>query len=152
MLFLVFSIGHERYAIEGRQVVEVVPLVTLRPIAPAPDYVAGLLRYREHLVPVLDLRQLLQGQPCPARLSTRIILVHYRRQAGAQHTLGLIAERVTDTVTREPTDFAPAGITVDNAPYLGDMVMDEQGMVQCVRVGDLLPTSVHAALFPDAAE
>jgi chemotaxis-related protein WspB len=150
MLWLAFAVRTERYALESRQVVEVVPLVTLRRVPKAPDYLAGLLNYHSRLVPVLDLCQLLQGQPCPARLSTRIILVHYQRPNRPLQILGLMAERVTDTVTTDST--VPLGIKVDAAPYLGDMITDEHGMLQCVQVEHLLPAAVHALLFPDEAE
>jgi chemotaxis-related protein WspB len=150
MLWLVFAVGHDRYALEGRQVVEVVPLVTLRQIPKTPDYVAGVFNYRGRLVPVLDLCQLLQGRPCLARLSTRIILVHYQRHQSPRHILGLMAERVTDTPSTDRT--LPSGINVAEAPYLGNMATDEYGMLQYVHLEHLLPASVHASLFPDVGE
>jgi len=76
-MYILFSIGNDRYALDTSHVVEVVPRVELWQIPKAPAYVAGVLRYRGQLVSVLDLCQLMHGQPCPVRLSTRILLVHY---------------------------------------------------------------------------
>lgn len=149
MVFLVFAIGNERYVLESRQVVEVVPRVELWQVPKAPAYCAGVFIYRGTLVPVLDLCQLMHSRPCPPRLSTRIILVHYRGDDGPRHVLGLMAEHVTDTMTREPTDFAPLGMTVKDAPYLGDILTDEHGMLQRVRLEHLLPASVRATLFTE---
>jgi chemotaxis-related protein WspB len=42
MLFLVFQLGTDRYAIEAAQVVEVLPLVNAKHIPRAPRGVAGL--------------------------------------------------------------------------------------------------------------
>lgn len=152
MLLLLFHLGNDRCALESSQVMAVIPMVSLRKIPKAPDYVAGLLNYRGLLVPVIDLSQLTQGQPCQRRLSTRILLVNYLSQAGAPYVLGLLAERVTDTVKKEKTDFFSSGIKVQEAPYLGAIGIDEQGMIQCVRVEHLLPDSVRECLFAEATE
>lgn len=42
-LFLVFCIGNERYALQATDVVEVLPRLSLKPIARAPSWVAGCL-------------------------------------------------------------------------------------------------------------
>jgi len=147
MVFLLFSIGNNRYALESRQVVEVVPMVELWQVPKAPAYVAGMFAYRGKLVPVLDLCQLMHGQPCPARLSTRIILANYLCDNSTWRILGLMAEHVTDTITREPTDFAPFSLAVEDAPYLGEILTDEHGMIQRVRMEPLLSASARATLF-----
>ena len=66
---------------------------------------AGLFNYRGAPVPVIDLSQLTLGRPAARRLSTRIVLVHYPDESGGTHLLGLIAERATQTVRHEPSDF-----------------------------------------------
>ena len=76
MLFLTFTVGANRYAIDVTRVVEVVPRVELRKIPHAPAFLAGLLGYRGKVVPVIDLGLLLGITPCRDCLSTRIILVN----------------------------------------------------------------------------
>jgi chemotaxis-related protein WspB len=149
MVFLVFTIGEERYTLESAQVLEVVPWVTLLPRPGAPVYCPGMVNYRGTLVPVLDLCQLMHGRRCPPRLSTRIIMVHYPGDNATPLILGLLAEHVTDTLTKHPTDFVPRGTTVTDAPYLGDSVRDEHGMLQRLRLEYLVPASVRATLFTE---
>jgi chemotaxis-related protein WspB len=75
--------------------------------------------------------------------------VQYR--PGAQQTgqvLGLILEQATDTLRCDPADFKPYGLDNRQAPYLGPVREDAQGMMQWVRVNDLLDESVRALLFP----
>lgn len=152
MMYVLFSIGNDRYALDTSHIVEVVPRVELWQIPKAPLYVAGLFRYRGRLVPVLDLCQLMQGQPCPVRLSTRILLVHYPGEDGVSQILGLMVERVTDTLTSQEVTFAPAGFTADDSPYLGDVATDEHGMIHRLRVEALLPAPVRVALLLQAGE
>ncbi|WP_454865087.1 chemotaxis protein CheW [Pseudomonas rhizophila] len=148
-LFLVFCIGNERYALQAIDVVEVLPRLPLKPIAQAPSWVAGVFAWRGAVVPVIDLCTLTFGQSAQARTSTRLVLVHYRpdAQQGGQ-VLGLILEQATDTLRCDPADFRPYGLDNPQAPYLGPVREDAQGLLQWVRVNDLLDESVRAVLFP----
>lgn len=153
MLLLVFHLGDERYALEGSRVVEVIPAVALRRLPHAPDSVAGLFNYRGAVVPVIELRQLIQGRPCRACLSTRVILVTcVSSKDGTAHTLGLMAERVTETLQKSKADLVPSGVAVKEAPYLGEMVLDGEGMIQCVHLDHLLPEPLRDALFHGQTE
>jgi chemotaxis-related protein WspB len=55
MLFLLFQLGEERYALDTSHVAEVLPLVAITPIPQAPTGVAGLFNYRGAPVPAIDL-------------------------------------------------------------------------------------------------
>lgn len=169
MLMLLFSLNHERYALKSEQIIEVVPLVELKKQPHAPNGIAGVFNYRGQIVPVLDLCQLIQGRACHAHLSTRIILVNYLPDrpsneqavstlsgkdpsAAAVPTsppciLGLMAERVVETLQRSEAELIDAEIQVETAPYLGKMLLDEQGMIQCIRIDALFTEGQAALLF-----
>ena len=151
MLLLIFQVGAHRFALDTRQVIEVLPLVQFRPLPQAPAGVAGVLSYHGAPVPLLDLAALALGEPSRARMSTRIILVNY--EDGAEtHPLGLLAEKTTETIRRAEADFIPAGVAVEAAPYLGPVTNDERGMIQRVEINELLPESVRALLFREPLE
>lgn len=152
MLMLLFYVGDERYVLESKLVVEVIPLVGLKKLHNAPDYVAGLFKYRSNIVPAIDLCQLMQGTACRSVLSSRIVLVNYIRGDRTPQLLGLMAERVTQTLTKTEADLVDPGITLNAAPYLGKIITDEQGMIQCIRVEHLLPGSQEAYLLPESEE
>jgi chemotaxis-related protein WspB len=152
MIHLLFSIGNDRYALESSQVVEVVPRVELWQVPKAPAYVAGVFRYRGQLVPVIDLCQLMQGQPCSSRLSTRILLVRSAGDNETSHILGLMVERVTDTLTQDEAAFAATSLSTADSPYLGDTAADEHGMIHRVRVEALLPAPMRTALLAELGE
>ena len=98
-------------------------------------------------VPVIDLSQLTMGRPAQSRLNTRIVLVHYPDGRGGTRLLGLIAEKVTETVRRDKADFVASGVTNDRAPYLGPVAADARGLMQWIDVESLLPASVRDVLF-----
>ncbi|MGE8067869.1 chemotaxis protein CheW [Pseudomonas sp. NPDC089569] len=148
-LFLVFRIGSERYALQAVEVAEVLPRLPLKPIAHAPQWVSGVFAWRGSVVPVIDMSALTFGVPAQIRTSTRLVLVHYRANEQApMQLLGLILEQATDTLRCNPADFRPYGLDNRQAPYLGPVREDEQGLLQWVRVADLLEERVRALLFP----
>lgn len=152
MLFLLFQVGGERYALDAGQVAEVLPLVNIRRIPQSAPGVAGVITYRGAPVPVIDLSELTLGRAAPARLSTRIVLVRYPGEGGAPRLLGLIAERATETLRRDPADFVAHGVTSTAAPYLGPMATDARGLIQRIEVSQLLPATLRESLFREPAE
>jgi chemotaxis-related protein WspB len=149
MLFLLFELGPDRYALEAGRIVEILPLVDLKRIPRAPPEVAGILRYRGVPVPVIDLCEVALGRAAQRRLSTRIVLVQPSDESGREHLLGLIAEAATETLRREPSDFTPSGIANGAAPYLGPVIEDARGLIQWVDVDRLLTEPVRALVFDE---
>jgi len=149
MLFLVFQLGKDRYAIEARQVIEVLHLVNLKQIPQAPAGVAGVFDYHGASVPLIDLAELALGQPSRRWMSTRIVLVKYGGSPAEMHMLGLLAEQATGTLRRDEADFSDAGLAVSDTPYLGNVTTDTTGIVQRIETQNLVTESVRSLLFPE---
>lgn len=147
MLFLLFQLGTDRYAIDVHEVAEVLPMLSVKRVPQAPDCVRGVFDYRGASVPLIDLSELALGRPAQARLSTRIIVVHYPDQHGGMRLLGLLAEHVTEMMSRNAGDFQDSGVGLPQARYLGRVAADAQGLVQCIEVARLLPPQVQELLF-----
>src|SRR4051812_49435313 len=130
MLFLLFQLGNDRYALEASRVVEVVPLLELKRIPQAPKGFAGVFNYRGRPVPAIDLCQLSLGEPAAERLSTRIIVTNCSDARGRGQLLGLIAKHATETLRREASDFVDPGFKFGSAPYLGPILLDPKGAIQ----------------------
>lgn len=151
-LFLLFSLGSHRYALPASEVASVLPLTPCKSLPGAPAWVAGLLPRGDAHVPVIDLSMLALGQPAHARVSTRLVLVHYRAHgapsASAPALLGLILEQATDTLRCDPDDFLASAVRNDQAPYLGPVMAYQGSLLQRVDVAALLDESVRALLYP----
>jgi chemotaxis-related protein WspB len=170
MLLLLFCLQEERYAIPSRQVLEIIPLVDLQPIHQSPSDIPGFFNYRGCIVPVIDLCQRLKGQPSRPHLSTRIILVDlqakHRNELGQSaeesqtdgqldrpgrlamgeiaptgSILGLMAERVTDTIHSQDAGLLSRGLQVGDNPMLGNMLQDHQGLIQVLNLSHILDDS-----------
>ena len=138
MLMLLFYVGNNLYAVESSRVVEIIPRVALRTVHHVPEYVAGLFNYRGKIVSVIDLSHLICGQPSKFCLSTRIIMVSYSHEDYGQIYLGLIAEKITETLNKPESDFVDSGMRIKEAPYLGGMLMNEKGIIQRIYIDQLL--------------
>jgi chemotaxis-related protein WspB len=147
MLFLLFELGSDRYAVDVGQIAEVLPLVHVTRIPQAPDGVVGVFNFRGVPVPVVDLSEIALGRASLTRLSTRLVLVHYPDGQNRMRLLGVIVEHATTTIRREPGDFVASGVTPGGAPYLGPVTTDARGVIQRIDPAKLLPPSVRDVLF-----
>lgn len=147
MLCLSFHIGQDRYALPAREIVELLPLVQLRRIPRAPDFIGGLLNYRGIPVPVIDLVQLGIGNPCQKLFSTRIILVKFALSTGSQRLLGLLVEQATDTIRLSEGLLREAAVSLKEAPFLGKVTTEAGDVVQLVKVAGLLTDDIRDLLY-----
>jgi len=146
MLLLLFHAADNLYALDISHVIEVIPIVALRKIPHVPAYVAGVFNYRGTIVPVIDLCHVIQKTSCRSRFSTRIIMVNHTAKDGGNYRLGLMAERVTETLSRPDIDAKNAAV-VDDTPYLGEMFMDDHGMIQRIHWEHLLTDVQYKSLI-----
>jgi chemotaxis-related protein WspB len=147
MLFILFQLDQDRYALEASRVVEVVPLLNLRRLPQAPKGLAGIFNYRGRPVPAVDLCELTLGHPAAERLSTRIIIVQHTDPSGAVHLVGLVAEQATEMLRKDAGDFVSPGVRTGTPPYLGPVLMDARGAIQWVNEQMLLSARVREFLF-----
>ncbi|MDO8413644.1 MAG: chemotaxis protein CheW [Gallionellaceae bacterium] len=147
-----FKTGKERYIFEARDIIEVIPYANLKPIPKAPPYVAGLLNYRGHTVPVVDVCYLMSDKLCEPKLSTRIALVNYKgvnykNEHNATVCIGLLIEQLTETVRFDEADFSDSGVVLKDDPYLGKVVIDDHGIIQLVNIKKIIPAEAQDMLF-----
>jgi chemotaxis-related protein WspB len=174
MLALAFQVGRNRYALPCASVVELVPLVELRALPKAPPAIAGAFTYRGTIVPVVDLAQLMLGTASAIRLSTRIAVVNIsggaalekrkRNAYGAVQSgresespaessnrlIGLLAERMFDTVVLDQKLAIDDGLHIADAPYLGDVYLEGTATVQLLVINKLIGGPLDG-LFADGA-
>lgn len=151
-LYLLFRIGADLYALDAADIVEVLGLRTFKQVPGAPAWVAGVMGRRGMAVPVIDMSALAGAGAAAAVTSTRLAMVRYRgAPQGDERMLGLILEQATETVHYDPAAFQPHALDNPDARYLGPVLNDVRGMVQAVRVDELLPPHARALLFPDAS-
>lgn len=144
---LLFEAADQRYGLDVSNILEVVPAVHLRKIPGVPEYVAGVFCYRDTIVPVLDLNQMLCGLPAVQRFSTRMILVNYSGLSATKHILGLLVERANQGLVEGLGNLLSSGIATTEAPYLGNIAIQGDDSIQLVKIEDLIPDHLRERLF-----
>ena len=135
-----FNSASDRYALDVRQIAEVLPLVDIKPIPQAPRGVAGIFNYRGAPVPVIDLSQLTLGRPA------RTAPEHAHRPRALSRRRRRDAPARPDRRTGDRDHAARAGglrrrpaSPATGAPYLGPVATDARGLLQWIDVATLLP-------------
>ncbi|WP_321873270.1 chemotaxis protein CheW [Burkholderia ubonensis] len=161
MLFLLFELDGERYALEATRIVEVLALAPVKSIPGAPPWLAGAIDRHGKPVPVIDVAQLALGRAARRLRSTRLVVVRYHTPdaqpdappdagSAAGRMLGLIVEHATQTCRIDPARFADSGIATPHARWLGPVAGDASGFVQWVDVRRMIDDDARALLFPPA--
>lgn len=134
---VVIRLCGSRYAVAMAAVAEVGRIPWLTRVPGVPGWVAGVANWRGRILPVVDLRPLLGGDPEPVEGSSssgRVVI------AGDETVrVGLLVESV-DGVTTPPDELEPAPATVgpDAAELLSGQWTDEHGPIGLIDVGALL--------------
>lgn len=148
MLFLIFKVGNEKYAIHAKEVVEVVDLVRFTEIPQTPGYIKGLMNYRGKILPVIDLPFLFLNRDFKPMLSTRIILMTYKVKK-KDEIIGVIAENITETLDFEKNSIKKSGIKLDTLPYLGKVISDADEIIHVLEITKILPKELKDSLYKE---
>lgn len=138
MQHLSLKVGESAFAVPLSEVEVVLPVPVLEPLVGAPPHVAGLLRYRGRLLPVIDL-SVLRGLDAVQRLiSCRLVLVKGQQDSDAR--MALMVEKVLEVIDVTPAGTLPEAISGEGGAWLKEEVM---------QTGDLMLRVVHwSALLP----
>ncbi|RYF50623.1 MAG: purine-binding chemotaxis protein CheW [Comamonadaceae bacterium] len=148
-LFLALRLGEDRYVLAASDIVVVRPLEKARPVPGAPSWVCGLITHAGQPVPLIDLSARATGRPSRWVTSTRIVLVAYAWPSGATaqpSLLGVMVEQATETIHLNQQSFVPSGVHTPAARYLGPVANTAEGVIQWLRVQDILDDDVRACL------
>lgn len=143
MLVIPFWVGEHAYGVAAEALHAVLPRPRLRPVPGGPRGLLGVFAFRGRWTPVVDAQLLLGGTAATAALATRLLLC---RMDGDGATLGLLCERVTDALSLPDADWAPSGVHLDAAPWLGPLQQREGLTIQRLHIPHLLTPELRAAV------
>ena len=146
-LYMQFYVDGNRFVLPAEDIIAIVPIVSLHEVPQAPDYVVGILNYHGESVPVIDIRSLMIGVRTDHRLSTRIAIIRFSITKPKPRLIGLLAEKLTEVMRLNESQFKPSGVTNENTKYLGDVVTDSRGILQRLKVSELIPQAAQKMLF-----
>ena len=114
--YLTFTLGEEDYGLRLEHVREIIDLEPFTPPNGRPDYVVGLVAFREAKVPVIDLHRLFGLEPVVYNRLSHIMVLESPEGDWPCPTVGLIADRVL--MVEEAQHIIPIDPLPDQRPRL----------------------------------
>ncbi len=132
--FIVFRVGSQALAVNIFQVARILRYAAPEPLAGAPEFIDGTVRYLDQPVPLFDLRKRL-GRPAEVREETRIMVLEFE---GGR--VGMAVDQVhealrVDARTIVVPDTPPPGIPPE---WLGGMILQPGRTILVLQAGRLL--------------
>jgi len=101
-LFLVFSLSDKTYAIAAEKVLEIIQLPALTVVEKFPDYIAGLLNMRGHVISVIDPAKMLGISRKEYTIDYQVLIVECKNK-----TFGIIVDSVSEVVQLNRRNLEP---------------------------------------------
>ena len=137
-----FAIGEDQYGVDIMAVREIKGWTEITHLPRQPDYVRGVLNLRGVIVPIIDLRcRFGQGLTEATPLHICIIV-----QIGTK-PIGLLADRVLDIVSLDPSQIQPVPRIVQSTrlDFLSGLVTIEGSMIALIDLPNLLSFNATTA-------
>jgi purine-binding chemotaxis protein CheW len=114
-------LGEEQYAFEINTIRSIHALTHLTPVPRTPPYINGLFNARGQIIPVVDLRLLLEAAVAPGEAEQpQIIILSPQGEGGAAPPLeiGILADEIIDVITVFAAQITPPLLTQPHSRYI----------------------------------
>lgn len=148
MQLLLFELEKQFFAIDSKEVIEIIPFLKLTGIPKAPLYVKGIFNYRGAAVPVIDLSRLIENFDTPNILSSRIILVNYKFK-NDEKILGIVSRKVVEILKVDDNLIDEVQLNNEESKFLSKVIKFENRMVHIVEISNLLNENAKNLLFSE---
>ena len=99
--YLVFQLDDRLYAVQSRQIAEVIGFLPVAQLPFAPEWIAGIANLRGELISVVDLRKLWKKRTVPPAKSKMLVL----RSEKKNHTAAFIVDKLSEIITLTPQEI-----------------------------------------------
>lgn len=140
--FVVFRLGSQEFALSITQVERILRYEPPAPLPDAPEFLEGVVRYGQSVVPLVDLRKRV-GLDATYREETRTMVVHYEKEQVAV-VVDLVVEvlRVDATTITAP----PPMVRGLAASYISGMIARPGRTIVVLNAARLLSSTERLAL------
>ncbi len=126
--YLTFTLAEETYAVDVRNVREVLDQAAITRVPRAPEFMRGVINLRGAVVPILDMRRRLGLPPAPDGAESCIVVMEVELQ-GEPTVVGALGDQVREVFELPASAIEPPpriGTNLDNRFLKGMGKRDEQ--------------------------
>jgi purine-binding chemotaxis protein CheW len=120
--YLTFALGPESYAVDVRQIREIIRMTTVTTVPQMPPFIRGVINLRGKIIPVVDLRIQFGLPPAEPTDHTCVVVVQTPTGLAARRETGLLVDSVEEVLSFGAADLEPTpdfGSQLDTACLLG---------------------------------
>ena len=139
---VVFKVAGQEFAFNIFQVERILRYEAPAALPKAPDFLEGVLQYRDATVPLIDLRKRL-GVPAPLRDDTRTVILEWE---GGK--IGIIVDAVTEVLQLGSSAISPPAKIVKGlaAAYIAGLAVKDGRTIIILNAAQLLNAKEQIAL------
>lgn len=108
--FLCFELGEEEYAIDVSFVKEIIKNRPLTEVPKTLDFILGIISIRGEVMPVFDIKKLLDIQALTDSINSKIVIIEY-----CNEKISLIVDAITQIAKISTNDINPAPMNISGA-------------------------------------
>lgn len=126
--FLTFQIGDELFAVNVKNVLEVLEQQRITRVPKAPDHILGIINFRGEILPVINTRKKFSLNENSDELLNFIIIYSIKKE-DSEYLVAATADGVKDVITIDPSEIKPIpeiGIKYDSKYIGGAIKRDEE--------------------------
>ncbi|MFH0702867.1 MAG: chemotaxis protein CheW [bacterium] len=158
-LYMTFSLSGKIYAIQAKQIIEIVQLPELNILEKVPEYIVGLMNLRGKIISVIDLRKFLGIQQTIYSTEHQVLIIN-----NSEKIIGIIVDSVNDVIQFNKEQLEPlpyqssekfiSGIYKNSDSLIAflnlDIIVNNIKAIQTESSDSLFksPTYISADLFP----
>jgi len=105
--YLIFELEGQKFGVDILKIIEISKMQTIRSIQQAPDYLAGIIDFRGHIIPIVDMRIKLGLPKEEYNHKNYIIVLEIESNSGA-YKVGIIVDSVTEITMVKAEQIAEA--------------------------------------------
>jgi len=102
--YLIFNLDHQYFGVDILQIREIVKMMPVRSIPHSPNFVRGIINFREQVIPVIDLRLVLGLDQVDDDNASRLIVVETVTSRGVIQ-MGLVVDEVSHVANIQTSDI-----------------------------------------------
>ncbi len=135
-----FKTGDEEYGIDIRCIQEINRILEITKIPNSTYFVEGIINFRGHILPIIDLRTLLGINKKEADKETRIIIIELNRKKA-----GFIVDAVNEVlrITNSIADALPDLIRNVNNDYITSVIKFDNRLITLLDFEKIIGSSLN---------
>ena len=141
---LIFKLNGEYFATDIMEVERILPIVEPSKVPDAPDYLQGVIKYEQQVIPVLDLYTRFKISEKAKSENKKIIVI--RKESGK---FGIIVDDVDEviTISEDLIDNPSAMSTLVSKRYIKGIIKEENRLVILLDLNNILLAEEEAVIF-----